>query len=212
MPTNFIFDLDGTIADTSPILVQTYKKIASEHGLPLYTEADFVYKLRNNKPQDLLKEIGISKTQFLKISIKVRKTLYNQMSQVKPISGMKQVLIQLDQAGYNLGIMTSNSRQNTHQFLSSVNLLRLFPFIYTSHNIFGKDKVIKRLLKEQKINKNEAIYIGDETRDIEACKKVGIRMIATTWGLNSREMLQSLQPDKIVESPIELLEVLQSFS
>lgn len=78
-------------------------------------------------------------------------------------------------------------------------------FVYSGQNIFGKDKVINRLLKEQEINKALAVYIGDETRDVEAAQKLGMKVIAVTWGFNSKKVLQTLNPDAIVEKPQDLI-------
>ena len=51
---------------------------------------------------------------------------------------------------------------------------------------------------------DEIIYVGDEMRDIEASKKVGIPVIAVSWGLNKREALESFKPDQMAHSPKDL--------
>lgn len=69
------------------------------------------------------------------------------------------------------------------------NELDIFDYIYSDASIFGKDKVIRSFLKQKAIAKDQAIYSGDETRDIQACKKLGLKMIVVSWGLNSKEGL-----------------------
>jgi phosphoglycolate phosphatase-like HAD superfamily hydrolase len=61
------------------------------------------------------------------------------------------------------------------------------------------------MLNHEQISKRNVIYVGDETRDIEASKKAGIPVIAVTWGLNDREILAMAQPDQIIDSPDNLL-------
>ena len=53
------------------------------------------------------------------------------------------------------------------------------------------------------------IYVGDETRDIEATKRAKIPVIAVRWGFNSREILLTLKPNKIADTPSELMSCLQ---
>ena len=79
---------------------------------------------------------------------------------------------------------------------------------YIGHGIFGKDKAIKEVIKKYKFTANELIYIGDETRDIEAAKKSKVKVIAVGWGFNSPEVLIAHQPDFFVETPRELVEAI----
>ena len=65
-------------------------------------------------------------------------------------------------------------------------------------------KIIKIIKKENAL-KDKCIYIGDETRDIEAARKAGVKVAAVSWGLNSREALEKYQPDWLLENPKNLL-------
>lgn len=56
---------------------------------------------------------------------------------------------------------------------------------------------------------HEVIYVGDETRDVEAAKKVGVKVIAVTWGINSEKILRKQNPDYLIVKPKELIEVLK---
>ena len=44
-----------------------------------------------------------------------------------------------------------------------------------------------------------AIAIGDEVRDIEAARAVGLACGAVTWGYAAREALIALEPDLLIE-------------
>jgi phosphoglycolate phosphatase-like HAD superfamily hydrolase len=59
-------------------------------------------------------------------------------------------------------------------------------------------------LKKEKIHKKDVIYVGDETRDVLAMKKVHIPVIAVSWGLTAPEKLASLLPDLLLASPEDL--------
>ena len=53
-----------------------------------------------------------------------------------------------------------------------------FDFIDPSAKLFGKDKSIAKLLKRDKLGREDVVYVGDETRDIDGAKKAGVRAIA----------------------------------
>ena len=64
-------------------------------------------------------------------------------------------------------------------------------------------------MKDKDLKLSEMIYIGDETRDIQAAKKAGIRSAAVTWGYNSRKALEAQSPDYLIHSPQELFHLFQ---
>jgi phosphoglycolate phosphatase len=94
-------------------------------------------------------------------------------------------------------------------FLDINNLSDLFDFVYSGKSLFGKEKVIRRMLIHENLSADRVVYVGDETRDIEASKHAGIPVVAVSWGLNSRAALASLSPDQIADDPHELPGCLQ---
>jgi phosphoglycolate phosphatase len=65
------------------------------------------------------------------------------------------------------------------------------------------------MTKENHLNCSHVIYIGDETRDIIAAQKAGIRSVAVTWGYNSHKALKAHHPDHLIHSPQALLQLLE---
>jgi len=201
-----IFDFDGTIADTLDLLVDIYNKI-HHHYRCLPVDIRDKEDLKKLKAQKILKKYKIS---FLKIPfllIRIRRELKKRISEVKIFEDIELVLKELKNKGFDLYILTSNSKENVEIFLRDNYLLDIFKFVYSSSNIFGKDKSIKKIFKNYNINKEDCVYIGDETRDIEAMKKIDLPIIAVSWGFNSKCALKRLSPDKIIESPKELLDL-----
>ncbi|MFO7637594.1 MAG: HAD hydrolase-like protein, partial [Clostridia bacterium] len=94
------------------------------------------------------------------------------------------------------------------QFLSN-NMMTGFTYVLSEKNIFGKDKPIRHLLKILGLDSKEAVYVGDELRDIEACKKVPIRIISAAWAGDCRTLIQKGEPNHIAEHPMEILDILK---
>jgi len=120
---------------------------------------------------------------------------------------MKDVLKEIKKKGYTIAIISSNSKDNILAFLK-VNSINYVSEVLCSSHIFGKDKVIKKYLKEGSIQKSDVLYVGDEQRDIVACKKVGIPIIWVDWGYDAIEVIQSEKPDYKVFSPAEILNII----
>ncbi|BAY45113.1 phosphoglycolate phosphatase [Scytonema sp. HK-05] len=203
-----IFDFDGTIADTVDALVGIANGLAQKFGYIPITQEELAL-LRNLNSREIIKYSGISILKIPFLVKKVKSELKSKIKELKPISGIKEALVVLNNKGYRLGIITSNSQDNVTDFLKVNDLENLFDFVYSGVTIFGKTTIINNVLKQKQIKPQEVIYVGDETRDIEASKKANIKVIAVTWGFNSQEVLAKQNPDFLIHEPYELLEVIK---
>jgi phosphoglycolate phosphatase len=204
-----IFDFDGTIADTVDALVSIANRLAVEFGYIQITP-DQLTLLRNFSSREIIKYSGVSLFKIPFLVKKVKAELKDKIQELQPIPGMKESLIELQNHGYQLGIITSNSKDNVTAFLRINELDNLFEFIYSGVTIFGKTTIINNVMKQKQLKPQRVIYVGDETRDIEASKKANIKVIAVTWGFNSAEILSKQNPDFLIHQPSELLQVIES--
>ncbi|MGB9002191.1 MAG: HAD hydrolase-like protein [Nitrosotalea sp.] len=207
MPT-IVFDFDGTIADTLSVVIKIANKFADHYGYRKIPLSDLP-KLREKKPSEVLKHLGIS---IFKLPIVVRKIRFEMNKEIVHLQAaveIRDALVKLRENGCVLGILTTNSRENVMEFLKN-NDLQLFDFVYTGRAMYGKSRLLKKLMKEKTIPHKDPIYVGDEIRDIEAAKKAGIRVIGVSWGYNTRAALQKANPDYIVEKPEELQTIILS--
>ncbi len=198
-----IFDFDGTIADVMKSHMFFVNELAKELQLPEFSESE-IQVLRGKTLPQLMKEYSISwfKLPFL---IKKAKELQAQTRDILvPVQGMVETLVELHKKGVKMGILTSNSKDTVEYFLDKFKLA-YFDFLISDSSIFGKDRKIKKLLNERNLMQEEVIYVGDEVRDVEACKKCGIPCVSVSWGLNSRELLVKNNPYKIIDKAEELL-------
>jgi len=198
-----LFDFDGTLANSLEHIYEIYNRIAPEYGCVQIDEEGRKI-VAGGKPQELMKEYGISPQKLAVLVLRVRREMRKDITRLQPIPGIEEALSRLSKKGYPMGIVTSNDRENVLLFLKNNRLERFFDFVYTGKSLFGKDKVFARLFRQRGLSPAGVVYIGDETRDVEACKKIGIPMIAVTWGMNNKTILASMKPEGIADSPDEL--------
>ncbi|NJL84421.1 MAG: HAD family hydrolase, partial [Chloroflexaceae bacterium] len=169
-----IFDFDGTIADTHQAIIAITNRLAAEFG---YTPVDSqrLTQLKNLSSREIVKQAELPLIKLFFLLRRVQKELAREIIYLKPIPGMPDTLKILREAGYKLGIITSNSQENVVRFLEINQLYSLFEFIYFRATLFGKHRVLRDCLKQQRLHSQEAVYIGDETRDIEAAKRCCVR-------------------------------------
>ena len=201
-----IFDFDGTIADSFEAVLKISNQLAAEFGYPKAQPED-ISRLKNLSSREVVRQSKVSPFKLPFLLRRLRYELNQEIHRLKPIPGMKSALLRLKQQGNQLGIVTSNSCENVAAFLEAQELSDVFDFVGSGLALFGKGRVIQRILKQHQLNPADVIYVGDETRDIEAARKIGIQVIAVSWGFNSSQALAAEKPDFLIHQPEELLEV-----
>jgi len=204
-----IFDFDGTLADTIDILLSITNRLSAEFGFKSATKEELA-QLSNLNSWQILQYSGISIFKFPLLIRRLKAELHNQVPHIQLFPGIKEVLLELKKRGFQLGIITSNSRENVLGALEKNGLQDTFTFIY-SGSTFGKHKVINKWLRIENIHTEKVVYVGDEIRDIDAAKKTGIKVIAVGWGFNSPQALAAQNPNFLIEHPQELIEIMNSW-
>ncbi|MBN2531276.1 MAG: HAD-IA family hydrolase [Spirochaetales bacterium] len=201
-----LFDFDGTIADTMKKAIEIYNQLALKNNFNLVDDYNLP-ELRNNKPLVILKKLRIPLRRLPSVANKIRKKLKSSSGEIPAFKGISKVLIKIKQMNYKIGIISTNNIKNIELFLK-YNNLHYFDFIFSCREMFGKHRIIKKAIKKNNLSVDEIIYIGDEIRDIDACRKVGIKIISVCWGYNDKDSLVKENSGLIAEQPVDLLEYL----
>ena len=202
-----IFDFDGTIVNTMPQLFAIINGIAKDYRFKRVRKRDLT-TFRDLSTRDVIKALDISMVKAPFIMHAIRKKLSDKTSDMALISGMGETLMRLHSMGFDLYILTSNSIENVTAVLSRFKL-DCFKGIYSKVGLFGKATALNDLMRLYTIDKQSACYIGDEVRDIEACQKVGLDMIAVSWGFASFQALIQYNPTYLVQTPLQLMQQLE---
>jgi phosphoglycolate phosphatase len=205
MTKYIVFDFDGTIVDSMDIAINVYNKLAEKHEYKQIVQEDKEY-LRGLtvKEKCAYLEFPTYKIPFLAPSFY---RLYKEsMKDLVMFDGIKELLNELVEKGYQLAVISSNSEEVIREFLQKYQI-DFMDDIVCSSNILGKDKVIKKFLKKRKLKSTEMIYIGDEVRDVVAAKKCDVPVIWVEWGFDLREKVAKEEPNYIVTKPEEILSI-----
>jgi len=205
-----IFDFDGTLANTIETGIAIFNELAASHGLKTVTVAE-VAELRKLNTRALLDHVGISRLMAVKLGAHIRRVLHERMDSVGMIPGTRDMILELAAEGFRLGVITSNSAENVRSVLRRFGLLDSFLFIEAGVSLFGKAQRILNVLKKTGVPAARAMYVGDETRDMEAARKARVGGVAVCWGTNGREAMETEGPDYCVDDPRELIACARKF-
>lgn len=203
-----LFDFDGTLADTQGLALEILNTLAPEFGMRPITP-DEVPALKQLSAWELLvKRSGIPVWNLWKLrrlERRIREEFLVRAGSVKLFPGIAGLLRKLDAAGLELGIVSSNSPAVVAGALEHAGVR--VHFMHTGSRFFGKYYAIKAALREYSIGRAGTLYVGDELRDAEACKKMEIEMLGVGWGFNSPEALRA-SGVPVASTPEELLRML----
>jgi phosphoglycolate phosphatase len=201
-PCTLIFDFDGTIADTLSAIIRMINEHAEEfHIQPL--NAKDVEDLRGLSNAEIIKKYKIPLVKVPGLMIRSQKELHHRMNEVSLFPGIRDLVLELKARGVGLGILTSNSEENVRKLLRARGL-DVFDFIHSESNFLGKNRALLHLLQKHGLSRENVVYVGDEVRDIEACQKISVAIIAVSWGFHRREFLGRHHPTYLVDTAEEI--------
>lgn len=201
-----IFDFDGTLANSFDYFVDFFHEEILRLGYTI-EKKDLYFMIQNKHLSEIFKEYNLSTFKIFMLIRKLRKDFNQKLEEVKFFKGIVDLLFELSEK-YNLMLLSSNNQKNIMYLLEKKNIEILFDEMFFKSSLFGKDKSLKKILNKYKFNKQDVIYIGDELRDFEACRKINLRCINVAWGFNSYKLLSSENQSDVVKTIDELKEKL----
>jgi phosphoglycolate phosphatase len=204
-----IFDFDGTIADTLGAIVRITNRIAPEYGYSPTTPEKLKY-YQSLSTQEMLKQAEIPLFRLPFLLRRVRKEMSTELPNVPIVPDLADALRDLVAANHQLMVMSSNSHRNIEGFLAQHGILDLFASIQGGVGLLSKSRALRRTVQKGGIDFSQIIYVGDETRDVDASNQVGILVAAVSWGFSSREALAAQKPSFLIDHPRQLIGAAQT--
>lgn len=198
-----IFDFDGTIADSAPLIVNVYNKMAEKRGWRVIGKDDMP-SLRSGGFRDAITWAGIKLWQLPRLIMDGRKLFKLETETVKLFKGMPELIAALKKDGYKIYILSRNKREVVIPVLEKYNVSRNVSVLKSTSFFGGKHKTIRALVSKEKYDRKNVWMIGDETRDIEAAHKAKVKSIGVTWGLQDAAVLKLYNPTELANKPAEV--------
>lgn len=209
---NILFDLDGTITDSSPGIINSYKYSLHKFGL---TENDenIIRTYIGSPLRAYYSERQMLSHTDSEIAVKFFREHYNETgiyeNNVYP--GLYELISELYDSGCRLYIATSKPEKFALTVLDHFKLDKFFSYIKGSDmspDNKPKSEIIRHVIETNRLTKPECIMVGDRYHDIRGAKENGIRSAAVTYGYGSASELKNEFPDHIVSDAAGLREVL----
>jgi phosphoglycolate phosphatase len=202
-----IFDFDGTLADSGDVAIRAINKMSENHGFESISEKD-IPKLRKMSVRERCGHVGVNPLRLPLLANEYYGIFSEMMSEVDLYPGIEDLISRLHGEGAEIAVISSNSESNIRKFLKMKGI-DIINEVICSNNLLKKHMIIRSLLKQKGLNPEDVIYVGDETRDIKASRKAGVKVIWVDWGLDLEEKAKSENPDYKVSDPAEIYKIVK---
>ena len=185
-----IFDMDGTLVDSSITIVNAINYVRSKLSLaPLNKE---IILTKVNDPE-LNPALFFYETQDFSTEQETWFSEYytnNHEKELQLYDGVEELLITLKEKGYLFAIATNAYRGSTLESLEHLNIVDYFSSIACYDDV-GRGKpapdMLEKNLKDVNLEAKDAIFIGDSERDLLAANALNMDYIMINWGFSDYE-------------------------
>lgn len=210
-----IFDLDGTLLNTVDDIKNSLNYVLKNNNFP------------EKSDEEVKSFLGYGSLNLIKDSLPkdtsndIINNLYNEY--VSHYTANNNILtgpyddiltlIKLLKANKYLLAITSNKMQPAVSKLNDDIFLGLIDVAIGEREglkLKPDPEMLYLALKELKLNSNEVIYVGDTEVDLLTAKNANIKSVAVTWGFRNKKELLKHNPNYIIDTPLDLLEVIDA--
>lgn len=204
---NIIFDLDGTLIDSSERLYQLFQELVPESR---FSKEEY-WKLKRNKVNHKMiletyfpgKRVEDFNNKWMEL---IENDEYLNTDKIYPdtvgvLNGLSAV--------YNIVLLTARQLKNgLYNELERLGIEHYFDKIFVTEGRSTKEELLKKILDEGILKKNKGdIFVGDMGKDIQVGKHLEYRTVAITHGFMNREKLLEYNADILIDELSELVDV-----
>lgn len=207
-----LFDLDGTVTDSGPGIMNSVQYALDKFGIGHQERAKLRRFVGPPLSDSFERFYGFSHAEALK-AVEYYREYYSAggIFENEVYEGMKETLQALKEDGRRIYLATSKPQVFSEQILEHFGLKDYFDGVVGSFLDGGrtdKAEIIAEVLHQAGITaekKSEVLMVGDREYDMIGAHKQGIAAVGALYGYGSRDELEQAGADFIVESPKELL-------
>ena len=204
-----LFDFDGTLADTIPLIVASYHHTLAASGLPAEDEAE-VRSWIGRPLQPVLEERYPGRGAELTHTYRTW-NLANHDELIEVVAGIGELVDDLHAAGARTGVVSSKKAETVRLGLRAVGLEgRIDVVAGQEQTDLHKPHPEPLLYSARRLGAapRDCVYVGDATVDVEAARAAGMGSVAVTWGAGERALLEAAGPGYVVSDAAALRAVL----
>lgn len=210
-----LLDLDGTITDSAPGIINSIRYALEKHGFDVPEETQLRKFVGPPLKEQFQKVFGLSDVEGEEMVASYReyygtKGIYEN----RVYEGIPRMLSRLQEAGIRIMMATSKPEQYARIIAEHFGFAKYFEYIggaCMDGARTDKHEVIEYVLDTCKVTDRDCVVmVGDRSHDIVGAKKAGIHSLGVLYGYGSREELEGNGVEMLAGTPEEAADLLLS--
>ncbi len=201
-----VFDLDGTLVDTAPDLIETLNVVFTRDGFPPLDYAaarDMIGGGARRMIESALKLQGLVLTEGVVDRLFADFIAHYRVhvaDRSQPFPGLDAALDRLAPRGCQFAVCTNKLESLSRLLLEALGLSRRFAAI-CGQDTFGMQKpdpeILRRTIRAAGGALQRAVMVGDSGTDIATARAAGVPVVAVDFGY-SETPVRELGPDRVI--------------
>jgi len=190
-----LFDLDGTLIDSTEAILESFHHTLKTHGLQQLISDEMITSQIGHTLETMFAEVGID-SERIDMHVSTYKLYYREISRQKTLllPGAAQAVREASMFA-RLGIVTTKTGLYSRELMEHFELMHYFETLIGREHVENAKPHPEPIFKalEQMGNPSMHVWmIGDTLLDIEASNRAGIKCVAVTSGYDNAEQLLTL--------------------
>lgn len=214
-----IFDLDGTLVNSIYAIKRSVDGTLAHFGLGPITLEDtraFVGDGYKKLVERALRAYGDPKLLHYEEALKVYSQVFKEccLYRVEAYEGIPELLAFLKENHILCAVLSNKPHARTVENVDHVFGPGVFERVYGEREAMGISKKpspegVEALLAEFGLSREECLYLGDTSTDMETGKNAQVDTAGVLWGFRSRDELNAYDPALLAEHPVDVAEFIK---
>lgn len=201
------FDWDGTLFDSTALIVQCIQGAARDIGAVVPSDADAAYVIGlglNDALQHCVP--GLPTDRYPELGARYRHHWFARQHEVVLFPGTLEMLRDLKARHHWLTVATGKGKRGLDEALAHSGLVEMFDGTRTADRTASKPDplMLHELMREFGTEPQRTLMIGDTTHDLQMAANAGTPSVAVSYGAHEREAFEAFDPLFVAHSTKEL--------
>ena len=209
-----LFDLDGTLVNTTPLILESFRHTFKQFGMPVPSDSELVagfgLPMRTAVTAYMPDEMA---DEFCDAYRAYQRTRHDEL--IQGIDGVAETLSALKQSGIKMAVVTSKKRPAAIRDLGCYDLVEYFDTIIADDCAENKPLPGPSLmaLKRLGLNGADCLAVGDSPYDLQSaraagCQTAAVRYTSFDWNF----ILNEGKPDYVLNKMTDLLTLIDTLN
>lgn len=211
-PELVVFDLDGTLTDSSTTIYKSTHRTFRELGMDYTIEKPQLDSRIGAHFQEIFDDLHID-VGNVEDFIHIYKGFYfDYLPETTLYDGVEEVLLHLKKLNRKTALLTTKAQDQTEKILHAFKLDVHFDLIMGRRPglaVKPSAEPLQYIMRELLTTPEQTLMVGDSELDIRCGKNAGAYTAAVTYGYRTKELLRNEHPDFLVDKITGLIEIIR---